>query len=77
MFRRNPSFSFSLFPPKDLLEAKDKVSMGAIRKSLVRTELGMRRTAYHEGGHALAALLTPGARCVGGIFVSFSFGSSL
>lgn len=33
--------------------------MGAERRSLVMTEEEKRLTAYHEGGHALVALLTP------------------
>src|ERR1700744_3427415 len=37
-------------------EAKDKVMMGAERKSLVMTEEEKMLTAYHEGGHALVAL---------------------
>lgn len=41
--------------------ARDKVLMGAERKSLIRTEDNLRRTAYHESGHALVALNTPGA----------------
>ena len=34
-------------------EAKDKVMMGAERKSLVMTEEEKKLTAYHEGGHAI------------------------
>jgi cell division protease FtsH len=37
-------------------DAKDKVMMGAERKSLVMTEEEKMLTAYHEGGHALVAL---------------------
>src|SRR3974390_1981772 len=37
-------------------EAKDKVMMGAERKSLVMTEEEKRNTAYHEAGHAIVAL---------------------
>jgi cell division protease FtsH len=36
-------------------EAKDKVMMGAERKSLVMTEEEKMLTAYHEGGHAIVA----------------------
>ena len=37
-------------------DAKDKVMMGAERRSMVMTEEEKRLTAYHEGGHALVAL---------------------
>src|SRR6195952_419378 len=37
-------------------EAKDKVMMGAERKSLVMTEEEKMLTAYHEGGHAIVGL---------------------
>jgi len=37
-------------------DAKDKVMMGAERKSLVMTEEEKLLTAYHEGGHAILAL---------------------
>jgi cell division protease FtsH len=36
-------------------DAKDKVMMGAERKSLVMTEEEKLLTAYHEGGHAIVA----------------------
>ncbi len=39
--------------------AKDKVMMGAERRSLVMSEEEKRLTAYHEGGHALCALYEP------------------
>ncbi len=45
----------------DFETAKDKVLMGAERKSLVLTEEERRVTAYHEAGHALMATLLPGA----------------
>lgn len=41
--------------------AKDKILMGAERKTMVLTEATKRATAYHEAGHALMALYTPGA----------------
>jgi len=41
-------------------EAKDKVMMGAARKSMIISEEEKKNTAYHEAGHALAGLLTPG-----------------
>ncbi|TAK48386.1 MAG: ATP-dependent metallopeptidase FtsH/Yme1/Tma family protein [Xanthobacteraceae bacterium] len=37
-------------------DAKDKVMMGAERKSMVMTEEEKALTAYHEGGHAIVAL---------------------
>lgn len=40
--------------------AKDKVLMGAERRSLVMSDSEKRNTAYHEGGHAICAILTPG-----------------
>ena len=36
-------------------EAKDKVMMGAERRSMVMTEEEKKLTAYHEGGHALVS----------------------
>ncbi|MBN2416898.1 ATP-dependent zinc metalloprotease FtsH [bacterium] len=44
----------------DFEEAKDKVMMGAERRSLVITEDEKRTTAYHESGHVLVSKLTPG-----------------
>jgi len=40
----------------DLEEAKDKVMMGAERRSMVMTDEEKTLTAYHEGGHAVVAL---------------------
>src|SRR5207302_9894434 len=40
--------------------AKDKVLMGAERRSMVMSEKEKEMTAYHEGGHALVALHAPG-----------------
>jgi cell division protease FtsH len=42
----------------DFEQAKDKVLMGAERRSLILSDEDKRVTAYHEGGHALVALLT-------------------
>jgi len=44
----------------DFEDAKDKVYMGMERKSLVLTDEDKKVTAYHEGGHALAARFLPG-----------------
>ncbi|HZO82782.1 MAG TPA: ATP-dependent zinc metalloprotease FtsH [Candidatus Binataceae bacterium] len=41
--------------------AKDKVLMGAERRSMVMSLAERRNTAYHESGHALVAMLQPGA----------------
>jgi len=45
----------------DFETAKDKVLMGAERKSMILSEEEKRTTAYHEAGHALMAKLLPGA----------------
>ena len=42
----------------DFERAKDKVLLGAERRSLVMTDEDKRITAYHEGGHALVAMLS-------------------
>lgn len=39
--------------------AKDKIMMGAERRSLAMSDEEKKLTAYHEGGHALMALLSP------------------
>ena len=44
----------------DLEEAKDKVMLGAERKSLVMKEEERRNTAYHEAGHAVCAVMVKG-----------------
>jgi len=43
----------------DFEDAKDKVTMGAERRSMIMTDEDKRITAYHEAGHALVAMLTP------------------
>ncbi len=40
----------------ELEDAKDKVMMGAERRSMVMSEEEKRLTAYHEGGHAIVAI---------------------
>ncbi|MFL5595263.1 MAG: ATP-dependent zinc metalloprotease FtsH [Gemmatimonadaceae bacterium] len=44
----------------DLEDAKDKVMMGAERKSMVMKDEERKLTAYHEGGHAICALKVKG-----------------
>ncbi|PPR16932.1 MAG: ATP-dependent zinc metalloprotease FtsH [Alphaproteobacteria bacterium MarineAlpha9_Bin3] len=44
----------------ELEQAKDKVMMGAERRSMVMTEDEKRMTAYHEAGHALVMLKVEG-----------------
>jgi len=44
----------------DFEEAKDKVLMGAERRSMIISEDEKENTAFHEAGHTLAAKLLPG-----------------
>ena len=44
----------------DLEDAKDKVMLGAERKSMVMKEDERRLTAYHEAGHAICAMRVKG-----------------
>src|SRR5437764_295202 len=44
----------------DFSEALEKIVLGAARKVMM-SEADRRLTAYHEGGHALVGMLTPGA----------------
>jgi cell division protease FtsH len=44
----------------DLEDAKDKVMMGAERKSMVMKDEERKLTAYHEGGHAICAVKVKG-----------------
>ncbi len=46
---------------KDFEDAKDKVMMGAERKSMAMSEEEKKLTAYHEAGHAIVALNVPDA----------------
>ena len=43
----------------DFERAKDKIFMGAERRSVVMPERERRNTAYHESGHAVVAQLLP------------------
>ncbi len=45
----------------ELEDAKDKVLMGAERRSMAMSDEEKKLTAYHEGGHALVALAVPGS----------------
>jgi cell division protease FtsH len=40
-------------------DSRDKIMMGAERRTLMMTEEEKRLTAYHEGGHALVSLMMP------------------
>ncbi len=53
-------FSRMKITMEDFEYAKDKVIMGAERKSLIISDSEKKITAYHEAGHALVAKLTPG-----------------
>lgn len=46
---------------KDFENAKDRILMGMERKSIVMKEEEKKLTAYHEGGHAIVALNSPGS----------------
>src|SRR5262249_18248645 len=54
--RRNKS----LVTQQEFEDSKDKVMMGAERRSMIMTEEEKLATAYHEAGHALINLLVPG-----------------
>ncbi len=43
----------------DFEQAKDKIMMGAERKSMVMSEKEKKLTAYHEAGHAIVGLTVP------------------
>src|SRR5918997_5088349 len=46
--------------PEDFTDAIEKIILGAARK-VVQSDDDRRRIAYHEGGHAIVGMLTPGA----------------
>ena len=46
---------------RDFEDSKDKVLMGAERRSMIMSEEEKKTTAYHEAGHALVASLLPEA----------------
>jgi cell division protease FtsH len=47
--------------PEDFDAAKDKVLMGAERRSMVISDEEKNSTAYHEAGHTLVAKMVPGS----------------
>jgi cell division protease FtsH len=51
--------SMRLVTQKEFEDAKDKVMMGAERRSMVMSEEEKRNTAYHEAGHAIVGLCVP------------------
>jgi cell division protease FtsH len=55
--RRNKT----LVEMQDFEDAKDKVMLGVERKSLVLSEEERRLTAYHEAGHSVVSMKTPGS----------------
>jgi len=55
--RRNKS----LVDMSDFEEARDKVMLGTERRSLLLSDEDRRLTAYHEAGHSVVSLYTPGA----------------
>ncbi len=44
---------------REFEDAKDKVMMGAERRSMVMSDEEKRNTAYHEAGHAIVGLMVP------------------
>ena len=51
----------TLVDMSDFEEAKDKVMLGVERRSLVLSEDERKLTAYHEAGHSVVSLMTPGS----------------
>jgi cell division protease FtsH len=52
-------FNKRLVDMEDFESAKDKIMMGAERRSMVMSEEEKKNTAYHESGHAIVAKLLP------------------
>jgi cell division protease FtsH len=48
-----------LVTQQEFEDAKDKVMMGAERRSMVMSDEEKRNTAYHEAGHAIVGLVVP------------------
>lgn len=46
---------------KEFEDSRDKIMLGLERRSMVLSAFERKLTAYHEAGHALVALATPGA----------------
>lgn len=44
---------------REMEDAKDKIMMGAERKSMVMSDEEKKMTAYHEGGHAIVSVYSP------------------
>jgi len=53
-----------LVTAQEFEDAKDKVLMGAERRSMAMSEQEKKNTAYHEAGHALVAVTVPAAHPV-------------
>jgi cell division protease FtsH len=53
-------FNKRLVDHDDFELARDKIYMGAERRSMVMTEDEKKMTAYHEAGHTIVGFLTPG-----------------
>ncbi|MEN0041021.1 MAG: ATP-dependent zinc metalloprotease FtsH [Pseudomonadota bacterium] len=53
-----------LVTAQEFEDAKDKVMMGAERRTMVMSEEEKRNTAYHEAGHALVAISVPSSHPV-------------
>jgi cell division protease FtsH len=51
----------TLVDMSDFEEAKDKVMLGVERRSLVLSEEERKLTAYHEAGHTVVSVMTPGS----------------